>query len=298
MKTLINSKKDLAAAAELTDLLGVLKSIASMEYRSLEKKQKRFTNFLTELETFFQMIDFSSVSHPLVRAQNGILGIIIISSDEGFMGGLNVQVVEKALSIPGAHQAKLIVVGRYGAGYLRGLGMTFTEFPGITSEQRYEDALRLKDFVMKETWREPFSRLVMVYPKPVSFTQQIPEVLSILPCHEGFSRSFSPQEAAGRAIMESPEDGIIEYLVETWMTHVFFVTFEGSKLSEFAARTIHLEQSYQHLQEQKKQLHYQYLRMRHEQVDRNMREVFSSQMFQAGLRTAIHTTQGGMIERR
>ena len=57
-----------------------------------------------------------------------------------------------------------------------------------------------------------------------------------------------------------------------------FEVFEDSKLAELSARTLHLEESYQTLIEQKKGLSHQYFQSRHEAVDAEMRDLFSAQI--------------------
>jgi ATP synthase F1 gamma subunit len=254
----------------------VLKNIAASQFRQLEKKKERFVTFADAFEGFFHMIDFSSVKHPFAQGE-GKLAIIIITSDEGFMGGLNTRVINMALDYPGAEAAELIVIGGRGAAYLKGMGLNFVEFPGIGSEGGYEAALSLRNFIMKEGLAGRFSRLMLFYPRPLSFTVQKVEALSILPCSELFKKREKVVFGEG-IILESSLDNIIEYLVATWITEKLFEVFEDSKLSEFAARTVHLEESHQVLLQRDKAIRFQYFRSHHELVDRGMRQTFSAQV--------------------
>ncbi len=269
-------KKELELNTELTQLLDVLKGIAASQFRQLEKKKERFAKFMDAFEGFFQMIDFSVVEHPFAKGGEK-LGIIMITSDEGFMGGLNTKVINTALGYSGAENAELIIIGERGAGYLKGIGRSFTGFPGIASEGGYEAALNLKTFIMKEGLAGKFSRLLLFYPRPVSFTVQKIEALNILPCSELFAKreKVITQE---NIIIESSLNNIIEYLVGAWITEKFFEVFEDSKLSEFSARTVHLEESHQVLLQRDRLIRFQYFRSHHEFVDRGMRETFSSQL--------------------
>jgi len=278
MQTAEKLKKELKLNTELTDLLDVLKGVASSEFRIVERRKERFARFLEAFEGFFQMIDFNFVEHPFAQSREGKLGVIIVTSDEGFMGGLNTRVINIALGYPGAENAELIIIGERGASYLRGLGRTFTQFPGIVRNERYEAALRLKDFIIKEGMSGKFSRLILVYPKPVSFTVQQVEVLMILPCSEFLKKREKVLEKGEDVLIESPISGIIEYLLEAWITEKLFEVFEDSKLSEFSARTVHLEESHQVLLRRGNTLKFQYFRSHHELVDKGMRESFLAQV--------------------
>ncbi|MFH1245730.1 MAG: FoF1 ATP synthase subunit gamma [Candidatus Omnitrophota bacterium] len=280
-------KKELGLNAELTELLDVLKGIASSQFRALENKKERFATFLDAFEGFFQMIDFSPVEHPFAKDTSGKLGIIMVTSDEGFMGGLNTRVINTALNYTGVKGARLIVIGERGAGYLTGLGHNFVKFPGIAGEERYEAAVKIKDYIMKEGLAGQFSRLILVYPKPISFTVQKIEVIKILPCSELFERQKTEDrgqttedriQTTEEVIIESSLGSIIEFLLGAWITEKLFEVFEDSKLSEFSARVVHLEESHQSLLQRGRHIQFQYFRSHHDLVDKGMRETFAAQI--------------------
>ena len=267
-------RKELEFNAELIQLLDVLKGIAASQFTQLEKRKERFARFMEVFEGFLQMIDFNAVSHPLAKEQ-GSLGIIMITSNEGFMGGLNASIINTALDYPGADKAELIIIGERGAGYLKSMGRTFLEFPGISSEKSYEGAMELKSFIVNQGLSGEFSRLVLFYPKPMTFMVQKVEALSILP----FSELFTKKEnfVAGNIMLESSLHKIIEYLVGIWVAEKLLEVFEDSKLSEFSSRAVHLEESHQVLQQRGGAIRAQYFRSYHEMIDRGMRESFSAQ---------------------
>ncbi|MBI3602047.1 MAG: F0F1 ATP synthase subunit gamma [Candidatus Omnitrophica bacterium] len=277
MQTVQKLKKEFELNTELAGLLDTLKGIASAQFRMLEKKKERFKHFLFAFEKFFPMIDFNAVQHPFAR-DKGPLGIMIVTSDEGFMGGLNTRVINTALSYPGADDALLIVIGARGASYLKGLGHDFLEFPGIASDRRYEEAVKFKNFIIKKGLAGTFARLILVYPKPLSFTVQKPQVLSILPCSELFQKKENLTKEEKDIITEGSPEGIIEYLLDAWITEKLFEVFEDSHLSEFSARTVHLEESHQILLRRSRVIRGQYLRSYHELVDKGMREAFASRI--------------------
>jgi ATP synthase F1 gamma subunit len=276
MQSVQKLREELNNNNELTGLIDVLKGIAMAKFRILEKSKERFATFLNTFENFFQMIDVNAGQHPFVKG-GGRLAIIMITSDEGFMGGLNTRVINEALNLPESSNAQLIVLGEWGARYLQGLGHNFVKFPGVTKEKNHESAVTLKDYIFKETMSGKFSRLTLVYPKPISFTVQTPQVISILPCREIFKKkqNFVSDE---EIIQEGPTDKIIEYLLETWLIEKLHEVFEDSNLSEYSARAVHLEQSHFLLTQRSKGIRLQYFRSHHEQVDKGIREAFSSRV--------------------
>ena len=72
--------------------------------------------------------------------------------------------------------------------------------------------------------------------------------------------------------------GAVGSFLGTWVAYKLYEVFEDSQLAEFSARTVHLEESHQVLSRRSDQTQYQYFRSHHEQVDRGMREMFSSSL--------------------
>lgn len=271
-------KEDILFNSEFMDLLEVMKNIAIAQFRSLHKKKNRFIRFSKLLNGFFQMRDIRTTPHRLMNSKTEKRAIISITSDEGFMGGLNFQVVNAAILREGGKPAEFIVVGESGARYLRDIGKGFTAFKGAAdAEARNTIAAELKNYIMQGVNEERFGRVSVYYPNPVSFMIQNVEVVELLP----LTAFFLPETPPGYdqpVIMESPAEGIIEYLAEEFIEQKLIELLEDSKLSEFAARSAHLERSGQELIEKQKQLKAQYFRAYHEIIDKNTRELFSSQI--------------------
>jgi len=288
MKTIKQLKEEIEMNGDLTDLMDVLKGIAATEFWILQKKKKRFEEFIKAFEGFFRFMDFIDIQHPFIQEQ-GNLAIIMITSNEGFMGGLNARVIDAALSYSHADDAQLMIIGEQGASYLSAYGRKFIEFPGFESNECYEASLKIKDHIMKEGLEGKFGKLILFYPKPISFMVQKIQQLVLLPCHRLFEKESEKIKDWKNVIVESPADHIIEYLVETWIVQKLFEVFEDSKLAELSARTLHLEESYQTLIEQRKGLDHHYFRGRHELVDSEMRDMYSAQIVRKKARKKVRS---------
>lgn len=276
MQSIQKIKEEMQLNIYMSELMDILKGIAISEYWALLKKQGRFKRFLDAFNGFFNILDFSKIDHPLAK-NTGKLAIMIVTSNEGFMGGLNTRVIDAAFAHPEAQEAALIMVGEQGAMHLESIKRPFKGFGDIAAEESYPAAVELRNYIVTEVKKGSFNRLVVYYPKSVSFMVQKVEELRVLPCTELFQKKGkgSPEEADG-LIIESSLHEMIQYLVETWIIQKFFEIFEESKLAEFSARTVHLEESVQRLQERGKSMRFQYLRSGHELIDKRMRDIFSA----------------------
>ena len=77
-------------------------------------------------------------------------------------------------------------------------------------------------------------------------------------------------------ILDSSLKSIVEYLVKIWVGQLLYLVFWESKLSEWAARVMHLERSSNEIRDQQKKMRLQYFRTVHERSDKSTREIFVS----------------------
>lgn len=298
MAQLTELKRELKFSTEMLQLIQTLKNVAASQYHALEHEKERFEEFMLAFQEFFRVVDRVGVHSPLVQPATDVLGVVAVTSDSGFMGGLNAGVIDRALEEKGDRpetQMRWVVVGEKGAGLMQEGAHTFQFFRGIVQETRYEQAVEIGRYLVKEVLEKRMGRVVIVHPHPVSFTQQTVGVVSLLPCGELFERKSEEEDedknaAAVRAagglraflarsrdvVVESSFDDMVKYLAEVWLGAKLYEVFEDSKLSEYAARAMHLEDSVQKLEKDLKQLKHRVFRATHELVDKGMRESFGS----------------------
>ncbi|MDD5466084.1 MAG: F0F1 ATP synthase subunit gamma [Candidatus Omnitrophica bacterium] len=274
MRTLSNIKKDIEFNQGHASLIEALKNIAVAQFKIHEQKLKLFEKIILTAEDFFKLINIDNVNCPFLSPQKGLLGVVVVTSDSGLLGGLNLKVINQALLELEKTPGKLIVIGACGKNYLRETKFSFVSFDGINDEQRYLQAMQLRDYCLAKVAEGVFGSLKVVYPHPISFTVQRVETLTFLP----FVPPQKSNVPAGDLILESSLADIVQYLISVWIGQKFYDIFGLSRLSEFAARFVHLEESSQKLKDIEKNLKLQYFRVRHEFIDRSMRELFSARL--------------------
>ncbi|MFA5356747.1 MAG: F0F1 ATP synthase subunit gamma [Candidatus Omnitrophota bacterium] len=281
MKTLSVLKRDLEFNRGLAALIEALKNIAVTQYRILEHKIKGFEKLISEIEGFFGVLDANKIRHMFFEDNDLPMAVVAITSDTGLLGGLNMQVVSSALSELEKKPGKLIVVGDRGRMYASESRAAFVAFPGIKDEERYGQAMQLRDYCVHKVLDGSFGSLKVVYPKPISFTVQKVEIVEFLPFAKSITGITEERQYPEEVLMESDIKGIVEYLAYTWIGQKFYEIFGLSRLAEFAARFVHLEESSQKLKETDGKTRLEYFRVRHELIDRNMRELFAARLLYA-----------------
>lgn len=282
----IHIKKTIDFNKGFRSLLEVLKLVAVSEYHNLEKKLKSFDRLQDLLQEFFDAVDLSVVRHPFVTPTGKPIGVLAVTSDAGLLGGINNQVVTKAIEIVRETNGQLVVIGERGLIYAQDAGIPFTYFPGIVDAKRYQQACEIKDFFSQKIVGGDLGGLKVVFPHAQSFVVHRVEVASLIPFAPPAAAVPKTPMAPGKTaedlmIFESSTAEVVEYLVYLILGQRLYEIFGMSRVCEQAARFLHLEESCNKIQEMNKKLLLQYFRRRHEIIDANMRELFSARSLYA-----------------
>ncbi len=263
---------------EMAGIINVLKGVASSEFYRLQKARKGLDEFGDSLKTFFEMVNISDFHHPFLEKSSLPASIVSITSDAGFLGKLNISVINSALKQCG-EEGKMIIVGRQGV-RLAGEtgGKVLHSFPGISDEVTYKEVEKLGNFIVDSFLGGEIGGAAVVYPHFVSFGIQNVQVYQLLPCRFLFRQEEQKKEEEEQVIIEPKKSKVLEYLVKIWINYMLYGIFWESKLSEWAARVMHLEGSSFEIKRLAKSLRFQYFRLLHEISDKNIREIFSARL--------------------
>ncbi len=271
-------KRQIDFNKQFRSLLDVMKLVAVSQYHILEKKLQYFDLFGEVLTEFFDSIDVSRVNHPFLNGGDKPVGVLAITSDGGLLGGMNMQVIAKAVDILSRQPGKLIIVGERGQIYAQGFGMSFTYFTGIIDNERYAQAMTVRDYVTQEILNGNLGGLKVVFPRALSLVMNKIEVETLVPFTRKDAEGAAPKTGGSLAqvILETRPEDIAEYLVYLYVGERLYEVFGMARLAEQAARFVHLEESCQKIQDMNNKLLLQYFKRRHEIIDSNMRELFSA----------------------
>lgn len=282
MQPLIRLREDLRFAEELVTMIEILKSATTRQFRVLQAKRTEFEPFKVRLEEFMEALGGETVSHPFLTEQRHLpKAVLMITSDEGFLGALNANVIQAGLEQAGVGD-ELIVLGERGARYLsENTKSDFTVLPGLGDDITYERAVGVRDLLIEKFLARKAGLVLIAYPRFYSVAVQAAEVAKVLPCREWFRPSDKAQKErlARRPFFVEPSLArAVDYLVRALLMQKIYDVFWESKLSECAARIVHLEGSHQEINHAHQQSLYQYFRHVHEKSDKDIREVFASRL--------------------
>ena len=275
MIPIIKLKRDVQFNSEFTKVVDVMKGIAAARFAVLQRQLSLFEPFTKVAEEMLSQVDLSQIDHPFVHAAGGKTGIIVVTTDAGFLGGLNNQVVNAATHEAG-NESAFVVIGERGIGAMKDMHLsgTIDAFPGIEDATRTSLASAVQEHVVTQALEGSIGSLVVVYPRPMSFSSQKVVVETLLPCTAWVPKRG--EQGAVDLLWESHPAAVLEYVIGRWIGHRLNEIFALSRLAELGARATHLEGSYQELLRIGKKLKHEYHRARHEIIDRSMREIFAA----------------------
>ena len=277
MIPLTRLKQELRLSEDLGDIIDVLKSAALIQFRLFQFKDKPSSVFLEELEACFKVFSRRSITyHPyFLDRQELPTAIVVITSDEGFLGELNTLLINACLDQRGSKNDEIIVLGERGARYFKEAKERFVAFPGITDEVSLKEVENLRTYLLKGYYHR-FGRILIFYPEFLSLTAQRVTLFQLLPYFGLTEQTLASKE---EDILTEPSlQRVLDALVKFWLEGKLLHIFWSTKLSEFSARIMHLEGSTQELSHLNHRLAFDYFRNVHALNDKTIREISASKV--------------------
>jgi len=271
MISLIRLKENMEFNKNLDEIINALRITTSFKLRQFQVRKKNEERFLEELNGFLTML--SDFRHPYLNSRKGHKLVVVITSDEGFLGELNTLLINTALEEK-KEGDEILVLGRKGADYLEDLKEKYTFMPAVSEKIEDKEVENLRNYLMNEYLKKRLSSILIVYSEFISIAFQRVRVEKILP----FSVAKKELIKSEEILIESSFESVIEGLISLGLSFIISNIFYSSKLSEFSARLMHLEKSSQELNRINQDLRLQYFKTLHILADERIREIFASKL--------------------
>jgi ATP synthase F1 gamma subunit len=275
MITLASLKQELEFNKSLGNIIEILKMTALSQFHSFQFKDCPNHEYLKSLTASLGMAGNKAPGHPYFLDRPSLpSAVVVVTSDEGFLGGLNTFLVNTGLEQRKAAGDEIMVLGERGARYVEDAKVPFASFPGISDDVRYPETEKLSKHIL-DSYKKRFGRIIVVYPRFISLTRQKVETFRLLPIAP---EEAKPSRVLDELTLEPSVNRTIEMLTELWTKFKLFEVFWSSKQSEAAARIMHLEGSGQELEAINQKLGFSYFRRIHALSDKTIREVSAAKM--------------------
>lgn len=269
-------KQNLDFNKDLGELIDVMKLAATLQFHQFRTAHEPYDEFVRIVEKIVGFIPVKNSENPfLYSQQNAPKIIVLITSDEGFLGELNTLLLNKLTDNLSGHE-KVVLLGEQGREYLEDLHIVYDNLPLVTERLESERIEALRDYIYDNYTKGSFSGVRIIYSRFINISFQQIEAEDLLPLSLGlFER---PQRKVGEFDFEPDIDTVIDACVKFWLLGKLQRIFWASKLAEFSARIIHLEGSTQELNRLNQGLRVEYFKYLHGLSDKTIREILSSRL--------------------
>lgn len=266
-------KQNILFNKDLGDLIEVMKMAASSQFNQFRLHQEPKEEFSTLLNSAYSSLPLDVSTDSFFNLPSNLPRLIVlVSSDGGFLGEQNALLFNHLLDIK-RQQDEIIVLGQQGINYLNEAEISFISFESPGDKLDTQKIGLLRDYLAKRYFSQEVSQLNVIYSQFINITTQQVEIEILLPLER---KKNVPK---GKEILIEPNSkSVLEGWIKLWLDFRFYHIFWSSKLSEFAARIMHLEGSVQELAKINQRLRLEYFKHLHALSDKSIRELSAARL--------------------
>ncbi|MCX5695386.1 MAG: F0F1 ATP synthase subunit gamma [Candidatus Omnitrophica bacterium] len=270
-------KSNMQFNRNLGDLIEVMKLAATSQFNQFRLREEPSLDFVQLLDEVFAVLLASGIKSDLLTPNAALPALIlVVSSDEGFLGELNFLLVNKLMDIK-RPQDSVVCVGEQGAHYLREIEVNFSSFDSPGEKIDPERLGKIRDYILKQYLSRAVGSVYVIYSRFINITSQQTELEALLPLAQDASSSRKP---LSNLLIEPDARSVIKGWIKFWLDFRFYQIFWSAKLAEFAARIMHLEGSVQELGKINTHLRMEYFKYLHGLSDKSIRELSASRLLE------------------
>jgi len=270
-------KSNMQFNRNLGDLIEVMKLAATSQFNQFRLREEPVADFIQQLDEVFGVLLSSGLKSSLLTPKESLPSLILlVSSDEGFLGESNFLLTNKLLDIR-KPQDSIVCVGEQGANYLREIEVNFSFFESPGEKIDPERLAKIRDYIFKQYLNAHVGKVYVVYSRFINITSQQAELEALLPLTQEASVKEKPLH---NLLIEPDTESVIKGWIKLWLDFRFYQIFWSAKLAEFAARIMHLEGSVQELGKINTHLRMEYFKYLHSLSDKCIRELSASRLLE------------------
>lgn len=176
------------------------------------------------------------------------VGVILVSSNRGLIGGFNASLIATTLKEIGKEQqaeliAELFVVGKKGRDAMLRLGKTIVaEFTKQDRVIGIEEVMPISQIVVDEYLRGNYSKILIIYTDFISIINQLPKITQLLPLpiqeHKAEHLKDTDKKYHYDYLFEPTPEKVLDYLLPRIIQSQIYQAVLESDASEHSARMV------------------------------------------------------------
>ena len=242
MPSLIGIRRRIKSAKNISQITKAMEMVYASKMRKSQDAALSARPFTEKLETIMSSIKGGlGAEHALMTERSSVknIMIIVVSTDKGLCGALNVNLFKEVTnfvsSLPASTGIKLVSVGKKGRStYGNRDSELLAKFHGLGETPTFEETRAIARLSMDSFLKQVVDEVYLAYPKFISTLQNEPTLKKLLPLVPISSQDIVPApytfEPGGETILAE----LVPYQIEMTM----YQTLIESRASEFSARMV------------------------------------------------------------
>lgn len=283
MATLKDIKLRMGSIENTKQITKAMKMVSASKMRRAEENIVQARPYSDKLRSVISNLSngISQDAHPLLqKREGGKAMVLVISTDRGLCGGLNVNLFKKLYAFmeeksAGFESADLISFGKKANEYYSKRKANIVESYKGLREQEMSDILvsEVRKLIDRYTDGE-FNYLYLAYNQFKNVVSQIPTIKQVLPI-EPPEQDGEAEDSKTEFIFEPSATGILESILPQYVENQAFTALLDNFASEHAARMTAMDSATNNATEMLASLEIQYNRARQAAITNELIEIIS-----------------------
>jgi F-type H+-transporting ATPase subunit gamma len=273
-------RNKIASVKNTQKITKAMKMVAASKMRRAQERMRASRPYADKIRT---IIGHLALAHPeyrhpylLPRPEVKRIGVIVISSDKGLCGGLNINVFKQTIGLVQKWkndkvEADMTLVGRKANAFFKRIGGTVrAKVEGLGDSPRLEELIGSVKTMLDAYDRREIDRLYIVQNRFINTMTQKPEVLQLLPLQPAVNKEL---EYHWDYIYEPDAKTVLDTLLVRYIESQVYQAVVENVACEMAARMIAMQSATDNAGELIKQLQLMYNKERQAGITRELSEI-------------------------
>jgi F-type H+-transporting ATPase subunit gamma len=273
-------RNKIASVKNTQKITKAMKMVAASKMRRAQERMRASRPYADKMRN---IISHLALAHPeyrhpylLPRPEVKRIGIIVISSDKGLCGGLNINVFKQTIGLVQKWknekvEADMTLVGRKANAFFKRIGGTVrAKVEGMGDSPRLEELIGSVKIMLDAYDRGEIDRLYIVQNRFINTMTQKPEVLQLLPLQPAVDKEL---EYHWDYIYEPDAREVLDTLLVRYIESQVYQAVVENIACEMAARMIAMQSATDNAGELIKQLQLMYNKERQAGITRELSEI-------------------------
>ncbi|MCG8338720.1 MAG: ATP synthase F1 subunit gamma [Proteobacteria bacterium] len=283
MATLKDIQLRMGSIKNTMQITKAMKMVAASKMRRAEEAITNSRPYSEKLRSIISNLStgIDQSAHPLLeKREGGKAVVLLISTDRGLCGGLNVNLCKQLSSfIPDQSNnfdvVELITFGKKGTEYFSNRGGNIVEsFKDLKDQQRADSLEKTVRDLIKNYTEGEFNHLYIAYNRFNNVVSQTPVIKQVLPIEPPTGESSNPEENT-EFVFEPSGMAILNAILPQYVENQAFTGLLDNNASEHAARMTAMDAATNNASDMLAKLQIQFNRARQAAITSELIEIIS-----------------------